>query len=184
VIIRAATLEDGWIRLRPWRRSDAPGLVKAMRDEELRRWVVAPLPYTRRDAEIWIASQEQRWTRGELAELAIAARENDELLGAISLGRFNWREWRAEVGYWLVPAARGRGVATQSVRMVARWAFEELGLVRLELLAHPDNVRSQAVAERSGFLREGRVRSYRRSPQGRSDMVLYSLLPGDMADAA
>jgi RimJ/RimL family protein N-acetyltransferase len=106
------------------------------------------------------------------------------LLGAISLGRFNWREWRAEVGYWLVPAARGRGVATQSVRMVARWAFEELGLVRLELLAHPDNVRSQAVAERSGFLREGRVRSYRRSPQGRSDMVLYSLLPGDMAVAA
>lgn len=184
MIIRAATLEDSIVRLRTWRRADAAALVRAMQDEEIMHWIDAPLPDTRRAAEAWIASQSSRWTRGELAELAVTDRESGELAGAVSLARFDWREWRAEIGYWLVPDARGRGVATRSVRLVSRWAFDELGLVRLELLAHPDNVRSQAVAERSGFAREGRVRSYRRSREGRSDMLLYSLLPEDLADAA
>ena len=79
---------------------------------------------------------------------------------------------RAGVGYWLVPAARGRGVATRAVRLLARWAFDSLGVVRLELTCGPDNVASQRVAERCGFTREGLMRAHLPFKGGRRDTVL------------
>jgi RimJ/RimL family protein N-acetyltransferase len=86
----------------------------------------------------------------------------------------------AAAGYWLSPAARGRGLATRAVRLLARWAFGELGLARLELTCGPDNEASQQVAERCGFTREGLLRSHVPFKGGRRDSVLYSLLPGEL----
>jgi len=62
---------------------------------------------------------------------------------------------RAAVGYWLSPTARGRGVASHALWLLAHWAFNVIGLARLELTCGPDNHASQLVAERSGFVREG-----------------------------
>jgi RimJ/RimL family protein N-acetyltransferase len=86
----------------------------------------------------------------------------------------------AETGYWLGPAARGRGYATEAVRAVARHAFG-LGLTRIELLAAVGNVASQRVAERAGFTREGVLREARPLPGGKkADMVRFRLLEGEL----
>jgi GNAT superfamily N-acetyltransferase len=79
-----------------------------------------------------------------------------------------------------VPAARGRGVATHAVRLIGRWAFEDLELARLELTCAPDNHASQQVAARCGFTREGLLRSHVPFNGGRRDSVMFSLLPGEM----
>ena len=61
------------------------------------------------------------------------------------------------LGYWLLPAARGRGLATRAVRLISGWALREPGIDRLQLLAEPANEPSQGVAERSGFRRVGLI---------------------------
>jgi RimJ/RimL family protein N-acetyltransferase len=59
----------------------------------------------------------------------------------------------------LVPMARGRGVMTRSVGLLAGWGLHGLGLARIEILTHAHNHRSVAVAQRAGFRREGLLRS-------------------------
>lgn len=86
-----------------------------------------------------------------------------------------------EIGYWIAVGARRRGTATRAVRLLSTWATTELQLQRLELMTHVDNVASQGVAERAGFTREGVLRSYATIGCGLSDVVMYSLLPGDLA---
>jgi RimJ/RimL family protein N-acetyltransferase len=68
--------------------------------------------------------------------------------------------------YWLLPEGRGRGLATRAVRLMARWAFEELGLGRLALFIERENVASQAVAARCGFVLEGVMRQHMEGPDG------------------
>ena len=72
------------------------------------------------------------------------------------MANFDWHEGIGDVFYWLAAEARGRGYATKAVRLISDWAFETLELERLELYAHPDNTASQRVAERAGYIREGR----------------------------
>jgi hypothetical protein len=93
------------------------------------------------------------------------------------------RDERAGVGYWLLAHARGRGLVTHALRLVSRWAFEELGVRRVGLLADPRNVASLRVAERAGFQREGVLRSWANVNGERVDHVSFSLLPTDPGSA-
>src|SRR5262249_16717591 len=89
---------------------------------------------------------------------------------------------RGSVGYWLLPQARGRGLATRSVRLLSEWALRDLGLARLQILTEPANGASQRVAEGCGYQREGVLRSYA-DVDGRSvDYVVFSLLPSDLGN--
>ena len=109
-------------------------------------------PYTETDARGYFAEQEETRLRGEgLSFALVEPRDQDVVLGAVSLYEVRQDQGCAAVGYWLAPWARGRGAATQAVRVLARWAFAELGLARLELTCGPDNEPSQHVAERCGF---------------------------------
>jgi RimJ/RimL family protein N-acetyltransferase len=138
-------------------------------------------PYTETDAREWFAEQEQARLRGEALSFALAGpRDQDVVLGSVSLEDVRRDRGRAAVGYWLAPQARGRGLATQAVRLLARWAFAELGLARLELTCGPGNEASQHVAERCGFSREGLLRSHVPFKGTRRDSVLYSLLPSEL----
>jgi RimJ/RimL family protein N-acetyltransferase len=78
--------------------------------------------------------------------------------------------------------ARGRGVATRAVLLIARWAIRDCGLRRLQLRADIANAASQRVAEKAGFKREGVLRSVRYSErQGRRvDFAVFSLLPDEL----
>jgi RimJ/RimL family protein N-acetyltransferase len=110
--------------------------------------------------------------------LAIAEAPGDRFLGAIGVRPIE--EHRASIGYWVAPAERGRGVATQAVRLLARWALIRLSLQRLELYHFVGNDASARVAEKAGFQREGVLRAYvvvRGEPR---DCVMYSLLRSDV----
>lgn len=118
------------------------------------------------------------WREGTWAVFRIVDASTDEVVGGVSL-RFGDFEV-AEVSYFLRASVRGRGLATRAVRVVSRWAFDELGIERIELRAHPDNEASRRVAERAGFTREGIERASRTWPDGRRfDSILFSLIPGD-----
>ena len=74
-----------------------------------------------------------------------------EKVGSICLAFREKNRECAEVMYWLAPRGRGRGIATNAVRMLCQWAFHSLGLERVILKTLIGNTRSQLVAERVGF---------------------------------
>ena len=84
-----------------------------------------------------------------------------------------------ELGYMVAPAARGRGAATEMLRQLTTYAFEELGLVRLTLHIGADNGASERVAERNGYTREGLLRNAYVKPGVRSDTSIWSKLASD-----
>ena len=84
-------------------------------------------------------------------------------------------------GYWVAAPARGRGVATRAIRLLCAFAFAELGAKRVELWIEPVNAASLRVAEAAGFHREGLLRSFMHVGGERRDMLMYSLLPSDLA---
>jgi RimJ/RimL family protein N-acetyltransferase len=86
---------------------------------------------------------------------------------------------KGHFGYWVGKDARGRGVATRALRLLTRWAAEEHGLARLQLIVEPENVASIRVAEKAGFTREALLRSYIELRGARRDVYLYALIRED-----
>jgi len=174
-------LADEVVLLRPWCEADVPGKLLAFSDPVVQRFSWRTTQYTEADARSAFAEQEEARLRGEELNFALAEPGGQgAVLGGCSLYDVRLDQGCAALGYWLAPGARGRGVATHAVRLLARWAFAQLGLARLELTCGPDNEASQRVAERCGFVREGLLRSHVPFKGARRDSVIYSLLPGEL----
>src|SRR3954469_322319 len=171
-------LTDGVVTLRGWRDTDAGTLTAMMEEREIARWTRAPSPYLERHAIEWLATHSTLMRRRTELPLAIEDATTGELIGSIAL-RFP-EDGRAEFGYLLGAGARGRGVAAQALRLYSQWAFEELGIERLEVLVQPENEASLAVAERVGFRREGGLGAYTVVRGHRVDMVVLGMLRGDL----
>ena len=171
-------LRDGDLVLRPWTEDDVPALVAACNDPEIAYWIPPiPSPYTKEDALAFIRGETRP---GESYSFAMTL--DERLAGGIGMS-VNSFDYRARVGYWVAAPVRGRGICTRALRLVARFALEELGLQRVDLITDPDNVASQRVAAKVGFRREGVLRSHLRHPDGRiRDSVMFSLLTGELDD--
>jgi RimJ/RimL family protein N-acetyltransferase/DNA-directed RNA polymerase specialized sigma24 family protein len=171
---------DGLV-LRAWDLGDLSALVAAGVDPTVRRFRYS-IPNSDTQAQAWLTKLRTDREAGRRLELAIAAATDLTAVGSVSLQDFD--HGNATVRYWLAPTARGRGLATCAVRLLAGWAFHELALARLWLQIEPENVASQRVAERCGFVREGRLRSHFEGRDGgRMDVLIYGLLPGELHEA-
>ena len=118
-------------------------------------------------------------TDGGLLHLVIADQVNDAYLGEVVAVLGEHRV--GELGCGVVPAARGRGVATEALRLLAEWALGTLGLGRLQVFVAPENVPALRLAESAGFRREGLLRAYWENDGARLDAVVLSRLPGDVS---
>jgi RimJ/RimL family protein N-acetyltransferase len=166
------------VTLRAWRDTDAEAIAGMMDEPEIARWTRAPSPYKDSDAIAWLATHPVLLRRRTELPLAITDADSGELLGSIGL-RFP-EDGRGEFGYLVAAGARRRGVAERALRLYARWAFEELGVERLEVLIQPGNEASLALAEKVGFRREGTLRSYTVIRGQRVDLVMLSVLRGEL----
>jgi RimJ/RimL family protein N-acetyltransferase len=173
-------LEDGVVALRAWRNTDAPAITRIFQDREALEWTRAPAPYREGDALQWLASLPSQMRRGDALALAVTDATDGTLLASVDLRMRG--EGRAEFGYVVAAWARGRGIGTRALRLYARWAFDTLHLARLELLVQPGNDASLALGRRVGFTREGLLRSHSLVRGERKDMVMMSLLPGELDD--
>jgi RimJ/RimL family protein N-acetyltransferase len=170
-----APLVDGDVALRAWRRADLPALAAFGLDADNVRYGGAPPGGREHEAADYVEAMERMRRDGRAVAFAVVDASSDAVLGACDL-RFPL-PGIGEVGYLLAPAARGRGVMGRALGLVVAWAFAELGLVRVQAFASPDNVRSLRLLERLGFAREGVLRSYRGAGQ---DRIAFGLLPGEL----
>jgi RimJ/RimL family protein N-acetyltransferase len=171
--------QDGLV-LRGPTLADADVLAAAFADDELVE--AADLPFTRPSADDMrrAITEFLPFVReaGAMVAFVILDESDGTVLGGAALHHVDLAEAHGEIGYWLVPEARGRGVATRAARIVAEWGFS-LGLERIEAQTNLGNAPSQRVLERAGFRREGVRRSVSRQRGGREDRVVFSLLRGE-----
>jgi RimJ/RimL family protein N-acetyltransferase len=177
-------LADDVVRLRAFRDADVPGIALACSDPLTQLFTRVPFPYDEEDAREFVAGAPARRMIGESMDLAVASSDDDRLLGAIGLIVDRHDADRAEIGYWVAPHERGRGVAGRALALLARWAVTDGGFARLDLQAALANAASIRVAERCGFVREATLRSAWYRGARRTDMALFSLLPSDVRPAA
>ncbi|GLX96995.1 GNAT family N-acetyltransferase [Herbidospora sp. NBRC 101105] len=176
------SISAGPIILRPAVEADIPAVARACSDPQTQRFIpTLPSPYTEADARHWLMEiAEERWRTGG-AEFSVTDAETGELNGAIGL-HLPDRFGNVEVGYWVAPWARNKGVASAALRAVTTWAFEQ-GVPRVHLVAEMENVGSQKVALAAGFRHEGLQRGGGPLPGGgRADMALFGRLPGDSGE--
>ncbi|WUI01632.1 GNAT family N-acetyltransferase [Spirillospora sp. NBC_00431] len=178
---RSVRLESERLVVRPFGLDDAPGLIEVIRAGED---LLPPTFPTVLEAEplAWFLREGvhnvQRYGLG--IHLAVTGRDTGDLIGTIGLFKVNWDHLTSEVGYGMRPAARGRGYATEALRLVSDWALGECGLFRVELRAMDTNHASIRVAEKSGYVREGVARGGERDDAGVSrDMIVFSRIATD-----
>jgi [ribosomal protein S5]-alanine N-acetyltransferase len=176
-----------WTAIRAVRPADADELLELrVRNREfLAPWdPLRPASFfTRAGQAEWIALQQRAWADDRGYGFAVLdVEEADRVVGGINL--FNIvRSARqsAGMGYWIDEAAGSRGHATAAVRLACAFAFEHLGLHRLEPAVMPRNARSNRVMEKAGFRREGLAVRYLRIAGVWEDHSLYALTAEDFA---
>jgi RimJ/RimL family protein N-acetyltransferase len=144
-----ARLTDGVVTLRSPDERDLDAIANGIEDSDVVRWIGPPEGSARETLEL----NRRRWAAGSPT---FAICEADGLcVGHIWANRHADEPAVAAIGYWLLPAARGRGLATSAVRLLSDWLIAERGTTTLRIFTDPANVASQRVAERSGFSRIG-----------------------------
>jgi RimJ/RimL family protein N-acetyltransferase len=164
--------------LRELRADDAPSYAAAFVDDpHLGRLIGTETdPTTEEEAAEWIAQVASRPAEGRGMVFAITDSSGEPFLGCAIVHSLDERHRRAELGIWLVPGARGRGVAKRALRLMIRWAFSALDLQRLELTTTPDNERMMETAIALGFAHEGVLRQRNLERGARVDVVWFGLL--------
>jgi len=176
-------LIEGPILIRPFREEDAGALYEAVRESisEVSPWLPwCHQNYSIEESREFIGSRELASQGGEWYSFGIFEADSGRLLGGVGINIINSVHQVANLGYWVRTSAAGRGVATRATRLAARFAFEQLGLHRIEIVAAVGNIPSQRVAEKACARREGVLRN-RLLINGESlDAVLFSLVPEDV----
>ncbi|MDX6764711.1 GNAT family protein [Streptomyces sp. F8] len=178
------TLDLGDAQLHPWGRKPAgpellDDLVTAAADPAIALW--NPLPTADHEAaQAWLEAREDGWDRGAGAAFAVLAATDGALLGTVNLRWVDRADGLAMIGYWFLPDARGRGLATRATRAVTTWGFRTGGARRIELAHAAGNEASCRVAHRCGYLPEGVLRESHLFGDGRHhDEHLHARLATD-----
>ena len=171
--------------LRPLRPADAEQVFAAVDESRahLRPWMGWVDGHASVDnSRDWCARCAANWLlRAELT-VGVFAAAGGRYLGTASLHDPDWDLPAFGIGYWLRASAVGRVYATEAVRLLVDLAFAELGARRVEVRCDARNGPSRRVAERVGFVLEGRLRNAALDPRGAPrDALVFALIPADYA---
>jgi RimJ/RimL family protein N-acetyltransferase len=168
------------ITLAPLDQTHLSAVETMLEDEDVLRFTRVPVPVPEGFAQSWLDA----YGDGQPDDTSVGFAVIDDagaFLGLALAPVIEPEAATAEIGYVVVPAARGRGVATEALRLITDWAFAERGLERLELRISMANEASKRVAMRCGYRREGVLRSAYVKDGLREDTEIWSRLPGDPA---
>ena len=169
-------LRSARLRLREVRTDDAPALFAIHSDPQVMRYWSYPAWTQAAQAEQKVADIQRQRRELDILVWTIADAGTDRLIGTSAVFAIDLAQGRAEIGYSLHRDWHGRGLASETLRLILRYLFDELGLRRIEADADPRNAASCRLLEKLGFVREGLLRERWHVNGELSDSLIYGLL--------
>lgn len=176
---RLPSLESARFMLRPLENDDAKAVFAIFSDPDVTRyWGFSTFEHPAQ-AAAFIRQTHDGFASRRLLQWGIVPTDSEDVIGTAAL--FDWHEdhGRAEIGYALRRDQWGKGVASEVLPVVLRFAFEEMKLNRVEADVDPRNAASIRSLERAGFVREGYVRERYVVNGEKQDAIVYGLLRSD-----
>ncbi len=160
--------------------SDIDSMFAIRSNPEVMKYVPRALAKSNDDALVHIRTIEERIQSGTGINWAITIKGTTEMIGVIGHYRLEPENFRAEIGYMMLPQFHGKGYITEAVATVVRFGFDVMKLHSIEAVVHPNNVASARVLEKNKFLKEGHLRENVFFEGRFVDSVYYSLLKKDL----
>jgi [ribosomal protein S5]-alanine N-acetyltransferase len=166
----------GPVVLREFTEADLPMVLDLATDPYLPGIGTLPAHATEEEGLAWIERNRGRWAEGRGFSFAVAEAATDRAVGGLGVWLAELAAGRAELGYSVMPSARGHGYAAAGLIAGTAFAWTIPQLHRLQLHIEPWNTASIRTAERAGYQREGLLRSYQEIAGRRRDMLLYAAI--------
>jgi len=175
-------LTDDVVTLRPFEFGEINDLHHAVQGSlrELEPWMSwANENYSAETAKNFITLTRAEWSGGAHYAFAIVNAQSGELLGGCSLSHIHPVYRFCNLGYWIRTSHHGEGFAGRAAKLAARFAFEKVKLIRVEIVVAVGNPASQRVAEKIGAHYEGILLNRMVVGKEVHDAHMFSLLPSD-----
>ncbi|UUW07849.1 GNAT family N-acetyltransferase [Flavobacterium plurextorum] len=143
---------------------------------ETMKYIPRPLVKNQEDALNHIAMIEEKIINNTGINWGISFKDNPKLLGIIGFYRMQPENYRAEIGYILLPEFHGKGIVPEAVNRLIKYGFDDLKLHSIEAVIDPENYASEKVLQKCGFVKEAHLRESEFYDGKFLDNVIYSLL--------
>ena len=169
-------LETPRLLLRRVTADDAASVFELRSNPETMRYIPRPLATSIEEALQHIEMINSKIENNEGINWAITLKGNPKLLGIIGHYRIQPENYRAEIGYMLLPEYHGMGIVTEAIKAALIYGFEEMKLHSIEAIIDPDNIASEMVLQKNGFVKEAHILENEFFDGKFIDTVIYSLL--------
>jgi len=169
-------LETERLFLRRVVKEDVKEIFTLRSNKETMKYIPRPLVKTEEDALAHIAMIEDKIENNEGINWAITLKNDPKLIGLIGHYRIKPEHFRAEIGYMLLPEYHGKGIIVEAIKETIKYGFEIMNLHSIEAMIDPENLASEKVLQKSGFVKEAHLKQNEYYEGRFLDTVIYSIL--------
>jgi ribosomal-protein-alanine N-acetyltransferase len=169
-------LESERLLLRQINNDDVNEIFDLRSNPDTMKYIPRPIITTTEEAISHIKMIQDRIVSNEGINWAITVKPDNKLLGIIGHYRIQWENFRSEIGYMLLPEAHNKGIATEAIKLIIQYGFEEMNMHSLEAVIDPENYASAKVLEKNGFVKEAHFKENGYFQGKFYDSAIYSLL--------
>ncbi|HEY4628068.1 MAG TPA: GNAT family N-acetyltransferase [Flavobacterium sp.] len=169
-------LETERLLLRRVNDNDANEIFALRSNPETMKYIPRPLVKSIDDALEHIAMIDAKIESNEGINWAITYKDNPKLIGIIGHYRIKPENYRAEIGYMLLPEYHGKGIVSEAVKEAINYGFNEIKLHSIEAIIDPENFGSERVLQKCGFVKEAHLKENAFYEGRFLDTVIYSIL--------
>jgi ribosomal-protein-alanine N-acetyltransferase len=145
-------------------------------NNEVMKYIPRPLVQTTEEALAHIAMIDEKIDSNEGINWAITLKGNPKLIGIIGHYRIKPEHFRSEIGYMLLPEYHGRGIISEAIKETLNYGFKKMKLHSVEAIIDPENLASERVLQKSGFLKEAHLKENEYFDGRFLDTIIYSIL--------
>jgi RimJ/RimL family protein N-acetyltransferase len=163
--------------LRRLKLSDAEDIYQNINSRDIVKWLSnIPYPYSMDDAVRFIRKEHYRLEKEKSHTFGITLKQKDRVIGVISLFNMDYKNRKAEIGYWLGKRYWNQGVMREAVKLILHFGFKVIKLHRIYAGLFERNTASKKVLEKSGFKLEGKLKESRFRGRKWHDELRYGIL--------
>tara|TARA_Y100000310_G_scaffold251715_1_gene258322 strand:+ start:38748 stop:39269 length:522 start_codon:yes stop_codon:yes gene_type:complete len=159
--------------IRSFKKGDEESLQEHINHKSVYRYTLrVPYPYTIKDAREWIERNMSLDKKKKKDEINLAIEVKGDVVGGI--GFIKIEKHKAEIGYWIGKRLWNKGIMTRAVKLMTKFAFNNLKLRRIYATINPRNKGSARVLEKCGYVLEGRMKKNELKDGVITDSDLYA----------